>query len=277
MKIKDVLKNEIMELKKCQMEDAILKARMLVEYVLGVSNEYLAVHLEEEIDGGKLENLEKYRQELMAGKPIQYITHSQNFYGLNFYVDENVLIPQPDTEILVEEVISFLKNRKQMPKVLDICTGSGAIAIAIAKNVSAEIMATDISSEALAVAEKNARKHGAKIQFLQSDLFDKIEGKFDCIVSNPPYIETETIEQLSAEVKNEPRLALDGGEDGLTFYRILAEKAPHYLTKEGILALEIGYQQREKVMELLEKSGFAEVYSKKDFGGQDRIVVGKWR
>ncbi len=277
MKIREILKKGIDGLSEYGVEEAREKAKRLLLYELGVSNEYMMMHLEEALPERQIELFEKDVQELIKGKPVQYITHSQWFYGLEFYVDENVLIPQPDTEVLVEEVISLLKSKEKEGKILDICTGSGAIAVTLAKFTNWEITASDISREALAIAQKNAKCHRVEMECIVSDLFEKIEGTFDVIVSNPPYIETGVIASLSQEVKNEPMLALDGGEDGLMFYRRLANEAGKYLVDGGILAVEIGYNQKKSVIEILEKAGFQEVYCKKDFGNQDRIVVGKWR
>ncbi len=277
MKIKNVLKKGIFELNMCGIEDASWKIKLLMMHELNVSNEYLAIHGEDEMSQQVMEQFEKHQKELLKGKPVQYITNSQDFFGLNFYVDENVLIPQPDTEILVEETIAMAKEKGKKCKILDLCTGSGAIAVAIAKYTNAQLQASDISQKALEIAKKNALKQDVSISFVQSDMFEKIEGKFDLIVSNPPYIETEIIETLSDEVKNEPKIALDGGRDGLKFYRILAEETGKYLRQDGRLILEIGYQQKERVMQILEKAGFCEVYAKRDLGNHDRMVVGKWR
>lgn len=231
MKIREVLKNGIKNLTENKVEESILKAKMLLAYELGMKNESLAMHLEDEIEPEIQKKFDCHLQKLIAGKPIQYVTNLQEFYGLNFYVDENVLIPQPDTEILVEEVIEICKDSKKNLKILDICTGSGAIAISLSKNLKAQIVASDISKESLEIAKENALKNQTKVEFVESDMFENIGGKFDMIVSNPPYIETETIKTLSKEVKNEPILALDGGKDGLNFYRILADKARNYLKK----------------------------------------------
>lgn len=277
MKIKELLKNGINELNKNEIEDASFKAKILLGYEMAVTNEYLAVHLEDEIGENIVEKFQMDLQELIGDKPIQYITNSQEFYGLDFYVDENVLIPQPDTEILVEEVIRMCKKSDEKKDILDICTGSGAIAISLGKNVDANMVASDISESALEIAKKNAEKNSVDIKFIKSNMFENIQGKFDIIVSNPPYIETETIKTLPKDVKNEPILALDGGEDGLKFYEILAKTAKEYLKKDGILAVEIGYNQKKSVIELFEKYGLKDVYSKKDFGNNDRIVVGRWR
>ena len=277
MKIKEVLKDQVEKLNRYHIEDAILKVQILLQHSLGVSHEYLTIHYEDKIEKHVLRELQLYIHQLINGRPIQYIVNAQNFYGYHFYVDENVLIPQPDTEILVEEVIGIGQKKDKSLKILDICTGSGAIAISIRKNLACTMYASDISESALEVARKNAVMNHAEISLMASDMFEKVDGKFDIIVSNPPYIETSTLENLSEEVKNEPRIALDGGEDGLTFYRILIDEAREHLEKDGMLAVEIGFNQKEKVMRMFEEAGFCEVNSKKYFGGNDRIVVGKWR
>lgn len=195
--------------------------------------------------------------------------------GLNFYVNENVLIPQPDTEILVEEVLQLLKQNVSK-KILDICTGSGAIAISIAKmQENSTVTASDISKKAINIARKNSVDNNTDIEFVLSNMFEKINGKFDIIVSNPPYIEENVISTLPKEVQKEPYIALSGGEDGLKFYRIIAKEGKKFLNANGYIAVEIGYNQKEKVIELFEKEEYKEVYSKKDFGGNDRIVIVK--
>lgn len=278
MKVGEVLKKEVDKLNSFHIEDAILKVQILLQHVLGVSHEYLVMHYDDNIDNKDLLEFQTAIVNLINGKPIQYIVNSQNFYGLNFYVDENVLIPQPDTECLVEEVIQIGKKFEKKIQILDICTGCGAIAISLRRNLNATIFASDISMEALEIATKNAVLNHAEISTIESDMFEKIEDlKFDIIVSNPPYIETKTIKDLSDEVKNEPIIALDGGEDGLKFYRILSKEAKKYLKDGGFLAVEIGYNQKEDVMKLFEEEDYEQIYSKKDFGGNDRIVVGKWR
>ncbi|MBO5348643.1 MAG: peptide chain release factor N(5)-glutamine methyltransferase [Clostridia bacterium] len=225
-------------------------------------------------------NIKKHYKKYLSGTPLQYITNKQEFMKLNFYVDENVLIPQPDTEILVEEIINLYKNKKC--KILDLCTGSGAIAIALAKYVEdAQIVASDISMKALQIAKLNAEKNllHKKIKFIESDMFEKIDDTdFDIIVSNPPYIKTDVINTLDASVKKEPNIALDGGQDGLKFYKIIINKAHQYLSNNGKLFLEIGYDQKEDVIKLLNKTGYYnEIYSKKDLGQNDRIVVASVR
>ena len=282
MKIKDILLQGITILKENNIEDVNLKARILLADILDKSKEYLLIHDEEEIEEGiinlffnKIERLKNY-------EPIQYIINKQEFMGFEFYVDKNVLIPQPDTENLVEEVIhiseKMRESRQNKLRILDMCTGSGAIAIALSKLVENTLVyASDISLEAIKIAEENASKHQANVMFFQSDLFRKISElyKFDIIVSNPPYIEKEIIKTLPEEVQNEPRLALDGGIDGLDFYRKIIEEAKKYLNKDGYLLFEIGYNQRESVEKLLKANGYKNIYSRKDLSGNDRIVVGQ--
>ena len=275
MKIRELLKKEIEKLNNKKIEDGYFKAKILLAYEMDCDMQYLSIHMEDEVEEEITRKIEADIQKVIQGIPVQYITKHQEFYGLDFYVDGNVLIPQPDTEILVEEVIAFAKQFTNEPKIVDMCTGSGAIAIAISKNIDVEMWASDISKPALEIAKKNALNNKVDIKFIQSDMFEKIKGKFDIIVSNPPYIETQEIEALSREVKNEPLIALDGGNDGLDFYRILAQNAKKYLNKNGVLAVEIGYNQGEVVNNLFKSCGLVEVYTKKDFAGNDRMVVGK--
>lgn len=278
MNIEEILKKEINNLKQNNIENSTLKVKILLANILNVKKEYLLIHSEEEV---KQEDKIKYENninELIKGKPLQYITNKQEFMGLNFYVDENVLIPQPDTEILVEKAIEIAETT-QKNKILDMCTGSGCIAISLAKNINnAQIIATDISNNALNVANKNAINHNVenKIKFINSDMFNNIEEKFDIIVSNPPYIETVTINKLEIEVQNEPHLALDGGIDGLKFYKIIANNAFKYLNENGYLILEIGYNQQESVTQLLQDTGkYKNIETIKDLGGNYRVVIAR--
>ena len=222
-----------------------------------------------------MQNLEK----LIKGTPLQHITNSQEFMKMNFYVNNHVLIPRPDTEILVEEVIKIAKEYAD-PVILDLCTGSGAIAVSLAKYIpNAKVYASDISKKALEVAKINAKNNEVenKIEFLESNLFEKIKNlKFDIIVSNPPYIRTEVIESLDSEVKQEPIIALDGGEDGLKFYKEIVEQAYPYLKLASYLCFEIGYDQKIDVIEIIENSKkYEKTYCKKDLYGNDRVIVTK--
>lgn len=195
---------------------------------------------------------------------------------LNFYVDENVLIPRSDTEVLVEEVINLCKDKKE---VLELCTGSGAIAVSMEKYIKEiEITATDISKEALNIAKNNEQNliENPKINFIESNMFEKIDKKYDIIISNPPYIKTDIIKEYNLEY--EPKLALDGGEDGLKFYRIIIEEGHKYLRNGGIIALEIGYDQKQEVTEIAEKTNkYENVNCIKDLFGNDRVIIIKKR
>lgn len=279
MKIKDVLKKGIESLNESKIEDASLKARMLLSNILDKSKEYLIIHNEEEIND-KINNLYMQKIERLRNhEPIQYIINNQEFMGFDFYVDENVLIPQPDTENLVEEVLFIIDSIKDKNlKILDLCTGSGAIAISLSKILKSDkilIYGSDISEKALKIAQDNAIQNCSKIVFLKSSIFSQINDnyKFDIIVSNPPYIETNTIENLSEEVKHEPHIALDGGEDGLYFYREIIKNAKKHLNPNGYLAFEIGYNQKNQVEKLLDENGYKNIYSRKDLSGNDRVVV----
>ena len=262
-------------LKGNNIESPKLKARLLLQYILKKPRQYLIIYDNQEI--GKKEQWEYFVniEKLAKGVPLQHITNHQEFMKMDFYVNENVLIPRPDTEILVEEVIKIAQKMKN-PKILDLCTGSGAIAVSISKNVpDAEIYGIDISQKALDVAKKNAKELGAKVKFIKSNLFNKIEQmKFDIIVSNPPYIKKSEINNLSQEVQKEPNIALDGGKDGLDFYRKITEQAIDFLKLGSYLCFEIGYDQKEEVTEIIKKyDTYGNTYCKKDLCGNDRIVV----
>lgn len=273
MNIKDLLIFGTKYLKDNNIDEANLKCKILLASILKVNKEYLIIHDTEVLSENIVSEFKNKIEEIKSGKPLQYITNKQEFMGLNFYVNENVLIPQPDTEILVEEVISKMKQNVSL-SVLDLCTGSGAIAISIAKNIDKlTVFASDISDTAIEVAKKNAEANNVQVNFILSDMFENINAKFDCIVSNPPYIEDNIIKTLPKEVQNEPYIALAGGEDGLKFYRIIAENAKKFLNDNGFVAVEIGYNQKDKVIQIFENEGYKNIYSKKDFGGNDRIVI----
>lgn len=256
-----------------EVPDADLDAWYLLEWCTGVSRSHYLAYPDEIISH---DQEEQYRASLVKRErriPLQQITGEQEFMGLSFYVNEHVLIPRQDTEILAEETARFLKDGMQF---LDLCTGSGCILLSLLHlKPGAEGTGADLSPEALKVAEKNRERLGAKAALIQSDLFDKIEGAFDVIVSNPPYIKRTEIETLMDEVRlHEPYMALDGHEDGLYFYRKIAEEAPKYLRAGGGLFLEIGCDQGACVAELLRQQGFADVKVVKDLAGLDRVVEG---
>lgn len=210
--------------------------------------------------------------------PIAYIFGKTNFFGYDFVVDNNVLIPRIDTEVLIERVIRDIKAENRPISVLDIGTGSGAIAVTLQKETGVKVYAVDISKKALEIAKQNAKNNNADVEFFESNLFENISNlKVDFIVSNPPYIETETVKGLDREVvENEPILALDGGEDGLDFYRKIATDAKKHLNANGRIYFEIGYNQGDAVSKLLGED-FDEIEVLKDYSGNDRVVLGKLR
>lgn len=249
------------------------EAYILIEHVIGLDKTYLMCH-DVELKADDVDKILKLVEKRLKGIPLQYLTNVQYFYGYKFWVNENVLIPRADTEILVEKCIEYYKERKEL-KILDMCTGSGCIAIALKKELPfAEVFASDISSKAIEVAQKNAELNNVSINFILSDLFSNIKyNDFDVIVSNPPYIETLEINKLSSEVKKEPLIALDGGTDGLDFYKKISENAYDYIKKNGKVYFEIGYNQADKLSEILKYWGFRNIKIYKDYGGNDRVVV----
>ena len=252
-------------------------AKLLLENILNCKDNYLVINKYEELTPIQEISYKKNIKEVKDGKPLQYITNKQVFYDSEFYVDENVLIPQPDTAFVVDKALNFLfsMNLDRPLKILDLCTGSGAIAIIISKklkekNIEFEMTASDISNGALKVAMTNAEKivSDTKIRFVLSNLFDEINGKFDMIISNPPYVKSDDIGKLSLDVQNEPHIALDGGNDGLEFYKRISKQVDNYLSDNGYLVLEIGYDQGKEVCELFNDSNFY-----KDLNNNDRCVI----
>ena len=279
MTIKETIKKGMIELKTNGIEEPSLKSRLLMQYVLNKPRQYLLVHDDEDLSLRKEVDYFKGIKKLKEGIPIQHITHMQEFMKMNFFVNEDVLIPRPDTESLVEEVIAIAK-RINAKKILDLCTGSGAIAVSLAKYIKdSDITAVDISKRALSVAKKNAKNNEVEnqITFIESDLFEKLKKeKYDIIVSNPPYIKRDIIRTLGKEVQKEPKIALDGGYDGLNFYRKIISKSDEYLKFKGYLCLEIGYDQKIDVIELIEnEEKYIDTYCKKDLYGNDRVIITK--
>lgn len=261
-------------------EESTLDARLLLEAVCGTNRNDLLVHGEQPVEP---EAEEKYFGWIgkRAGRiPLQQLTGEQDFMGLTFTVNENVLIPRQDTEILVEEVLKELHDGM---RILDMCTGSGCILLSLLHySNDCEGLGVDLSAEALEVAGRNVLKvltpeKAEHAHFLQSDLFEKVEGKFEIIVSNPPYIASAEVEKLMPEVRDhEPRMALDGTEDGLHFYRRIIEEAGKHLVSSGMLFLEIGYDQGQAVSELMRTEGYREVQVVQDYAGLDRVVFGTY-
>lgn len=272
MKIKEALYACINNLKENNIDEAHSKARRLLAFTLNVPKEYLIINNEKELSKQDFEYYKNYITRLINGEPIQYIIGKQEFMGIEFNVNKDVLIPQPDTEILVEETIKIAKEYNK-PKVLDLCTGSGAIAVSIKKYVpEAEVFASDISIKALQLAKINNIDNN--INFIKSNLFENINNEFDIIVSNPPYIRTEEIKSLSQEVQNEPLIALDGGQDGLDFYRDIIKQAHNYLKSNGKLCLEIGDEQKDAITPILKSNfNYTNIKYYKDLQGKDRVII----
>ena len=279
MTIRETIRKGMIILKNNNVTEPNIKARMIMQYVLNKPREYLMIYDDEILKLRQEVNYFKAIKKLCQGIPLQHITNMQEFMKMRFYVDENVLIPRQDTEILVEEVIKIAK-KINAKKILDLCTGSGAIAVSLAKYVkNSEITAVDISKNALNIAKLNAKNNEVeeKITFIQSDLFKNVKKeKYDIIVSNPPYIKKDILKKLDREVQKEPEIALDGGYDGLDFYRKIINMVDEYLKFHGYLCFEIGYDQKEEVEELIKEQGkYIETYCKKDLCDNDRIVVTK--
>lgn len=260
-------------------EEADLEARLLLEHVCGTNRNDLLAHGDREVlpeQGTRYLSLVKRRAQRI---PLQHLTGVQDFMGLEFDVNEYVLIPRQDTEILVEEAMRELRDGMD---ILDMCTGSGCILISLLRySNDCTGLGVDSSEEALAVAVGNARKLLApdtQVRFLKSDLFEEVDGMYDMIVSNPPYIPSGVIRSLMPEVReHEPLSALDGREDGLYFYHRITEKCRKYLKPGGMLFYEIGYDQGTAVSEILSREGFGEVQVIKDYAGLDRVVSGVLR
>ena len=256
-----------------------IESRILLKYILKQDDSYIIINSEKDLKENQEKKVINYADKIKNGYPLQYITNSQEFMGLTFYVDDNVLIPQPDTENLVIVAINKIENKnheeisktnKEKIKILDLCTGSGAIAVSIKSILKekVEIIASDISQKAIEVARKNAKKHNVQIKFICSDMFEKINEKFDLIVTNPPYIRSKEIKLLPEEVQKEPNIALDGGLDGLEYYRLIRKNVKKYLKENGTLMMEIGYDQKEDVQKMFEGSKCI-----KDMENRDRVII----
>ena len=276
MKLSELYSLFVDTLSKSGFAEAESDSRLIFEYIAGIDRVKLTLEGDRELEPGVEEKLKAALDMRLTHMPVQYITGYQNFMGLEFMVSKDVLIPRMDTETLVEEVLRLgLSN----VRVLDICTGSGCILLSILKYVyGSSGVGVDISDGALGVAKANSEALGIDATFIKSDMFENIpkDERFDIVVSNPPYIRSDVIGTLMSEVKDyEPLLALDGSEDGLKFYRIIADRAPEYLNNGGMLFLEIGYDQGAEVSALLSAAGFMDVEVIKDLSGLDRVVSGR--
>lgn len=262
------------QLQKAGITDAELDARLLLEFICHTDRNALYAHGDQEIEDEKMHDFLQLIEKRAAHIPLQHLTGEQNFMGLDFLVNEHVLIPRQDTEILVEEIMRDLHDGI---RILDMCTGSGCILLSLLHySNDCSGVGVDVSEDALAVARQNADRLAEKqAVFIQSDLFEKVEGSFDLIVSNPPYIRSQEIAGLMPEVReHEPHLALDGKDDGLHFYREVIKGAMPHLKRGGQLFFEIGYDQGEAVQALLAANGYTEIAVVKDYAGLDRVVYG---
>ena len=266
-----VYKEGAARLKDSGVREAELDARLLLEYVCHTDRNTLLAHPEREVSEEERAKFLTLIERREKREPLQYITKEQEFMGLTFETSVNTLIPRQDTECLVEEA---MKNLHDGMAILDVCCGTGCILLSLLHySNDCTGVGVDIDANAVSLAKKNAKNLGIDATFTVSDLFESVEGTFDLITSNPPYIPTKVIETLDPEVKDyEPMAALDGGEDGLTFYRLIAAKAKQYLKRGGMIFFEIGYDQGEDVSEIMKENGYRHIEVKKDLAGLDRIV-----
>ena len=273
-RLKGLLADGAKMLAQAGIDEAELDARYILEYITGLNSAQYFINSEDIIEKDKAEEFFRLIERRSKRIPLSYVIGTRDFFGLTFKVNENVLIPEQETELLVEEVIKHSEGKS----VLDMCTGSGCIAISIALfGKPSRVSASDISPKALEVARENAKSLKAgEISFIQGDMFENVTDKFDIIVSNPPYIETGEIDELMPEVRDYiPRLALDGDIDGLKFYRIISKEAVKKLNKNGRIFYEIGYNQSRAVASILFENGFTDITVIKDYSGLDRIVMAK--
>lgn len=263
-------------------------ARILICHCLGITQTQLALYSDEEVPKDKIKELEKLKERRMSGEPVAYLTGERGFYECTFKVSEDTLIPRADTETLVEEAIADITElceEQQEVKILDLCCGTGCIGISVAKVLAecfdmVSLTLADVSEKAMAVCKENAKalieEDNIEVSFLVGDLFSKItETDYDAILSNPPYIASSVIPTLEKQVQFEPKLALDGGKDGLDFIRAIAQEAKNHLVPGGLLEMEIGYDQAQSASQILAENGYFEIDVIQDLGGNDRLVKGR--
>ena len=275
MTIREAIRAASARLEQAGVDTPLHDASEMLAHLLGENTLMMRMNGHRELAQEKQAQFDAFTARRAAREPMQYILGTTAFMGQEFHVEPGVLCPRPDTEILCEEA---LRHVRPDSRVLDIGTGSGALAVSIAKLGVCSVTAVDVSDTALRVAKGNAEANGAQVRFVKSDCFSALAGEtFDVIVSNPPYIRTAVIEELKEEVKcHDPFIALDGKEDGLHFYRRITEEAPEYLKSGGKLFFEIGHDQGDDVKKLLEQAGFTGVTVKKDLAGLDRVVFGSY-
>lgn len=277
--IRQLLKDAVEKLHKADVATPVLDAQIMLSQVSGCSRIELIAHPELQLSPKAIRKFTEWVNRRSQREPLAYIIGQQEFFGICFEVTPAVLIPRPETEILVETVIEYLKNLDK-PILADIGIGSGAVAVSIAKNVlNVVVFGTELSQAALDVARRNVEHAGVqdKVQILYGDLLEPLDGiNFDLIVSNPPYIASGEIDNLQPEIaKYEPKQSLDGGPDGLDYYHRLSAEAPDYLKAGGILVVEVGFSQSDSVKVMFENEGFRNVRAKKDYNGIERVVMGE--
>lgn len=275
---KEIREETACRLREAGIEEYEYETWMLLEWKLGVDRAEYFMDPDAEVPQEQWNDLDAALRKRERRIPLQYLMGSCEFMGYSFAVDERVLIPRQDTECLVELAVEQMRRSPEPCRVLDLCTGSGCIGVSVKLLCpQAQVVLSDVSEGALAVAGENARRLGAPVKLVQGDLFENVQGTFDYILSNPPYIPSKVIDGLMPEVRDhEPRLALDGTEDGLHFYRRIVREATKRLRPGGRLLFEIGQEQGEALLSLLQEAGYEETAIRQDLAGLDRIAVGRW-
>lgn len=257
-----------------------LDAELLLTHVLGVDRVKLVIESERGLNDAELARYRSLIQRRRRGEPIAYILGTREFYGLSFAVDRRALVPRPDTETLVEVALERTRARSMYGRALDLCTGSGCVAVAFSRaRPTWRITASDVSSEAAGLARENVLRHGVafSLRVVEGNLFAPLAGeRYELITANPPYVPSAELAELAPDIRDfEPRLALDGGADGLDVVRAVVQGAGSHLEPRGILAVEIGHDQAARVSELFERASFREIGVRRDYGGRDRVVSGR--
>ena len=275
---KEIRAETARRLREAGIEEYEYETWVLLEWKLGVDRAEYFMDPDAEVPQEQWNDLDAALRKRERRIPLQYLMGSCEFMGYSFAVDERVLIPRQDTECLVELAVEQMRRSPEPCRVLDLCTGSGCIGVSVKLLCpQAQVVLSDVSEGALAVAGENARRLGAPAELVQGDLFENVQGTFDYILSNPPYIPSKVIDGLMPEVRDhEPRLALDGTEDGLHFYRRIVREATKRLRPGGRLLFEIGQEQGEALLSLLQEAGYEETAIRQDLAGLDRIAVGRW-
>lgn len=274
MEIKDLIHLGRENLKDIEYADPNYEVSEIIYKLTEKDLTYIHTHLNESVGEGTVLKFKEILERRKNGEPLQYILNSAYFYGREYFVDRGVLIPRKDSEIPCEKIINLIKQN-ELKDFLEIGVGSGCFSLTVNLETGINVKGVDISDDALKVAEINNERLNGSCSFFKSDLFSNVVGKFDIIYSNPPYIKSDVIDTLQREVRDfEPRLAIDGGDDGLKFYRDIAKAAPLYLKGGGYLAFEIGYDQRVDIENILIENNFINIESFKDYGGKDRVVIG---